>query len=362
MLGPMRKTETFTHVTAAQVGDVYVFTSGYPQVWSPIGCGRCLGSISESRKPEYLFTVNNTVLLQLTTIYRFKSFRTWPLAKLDILNHLPTNLENVLLVDTDAYLLPWHDAVFGARLPHASATQWLLASRAGSRTATGGLVHSYDGPQPGGALLRLDVLREFQRNCSQWNAWQWPNLNQSLNRRNRSCDPQTDGCHWSWWRCVYAEARLTKDNAVRKIINQPNEGLGEMRVYKLLELLSPSSWAEMPCHVHLDTQTLFDAIGADQKGTTRLPKTQIAWAKNRPCPLRDPHQTAVVHAAAGMEMTKSLAARLTASLVRCSDVNGTGVGTNGTQITPRWRSLYGTRGPRRAGRRNIGCHLPRQNL
>ena len=83
MLGPMRSTETFSHVSAEQVGDVYLFSSGEPEVWNPTGYKRCLGPISESRTPEYLGTVINTALYQLRMLYKFKSSRDFPLAKLD---------------------------------------------------------------------------------------------------------------------------------------------------------------------------------------------------------------------------------------------------------------------------------------
>lgn len=321
MLGPMRSTETFSHVSAEQVGDVYLFSSGEPEVWNPTGYKRCLGPISESRTPEYLGTVNNTALYQLRMLYKFKSSRDFPLAKLDILYHLPDHLDEVILVDGDARIMPWYDSVFRANLQLSRPDQWLLASRSGVRSPTGSLLHSYDGPQPGGALLRLNVLREFQRDCSHGNSPQFPNVN---SRHSRGLLVDLD--RWSWWRCLYVEAMFTSMNSVRTLFDKPNNDLGEMRMYKFLELVSPSVWMELPCHVHLDTQTLYDAAGANHMGD-KVPMNQLLWAKNRPCALRAPHHTAVVHGATGgfgwppsrMSLISSL---LVKRLVSCA-VNGT---------------------------------------
>ena len=62
LLGTMRKAQTFDHVSASEVGDVYALTSGYPEPWSPINDRHCLGPISKARTAEYLGTVNNTVV------------------------------------------------------------------------------------------------------------------------------------------------------------------------------------------------------------------------------------------------------------------------------------------------------------
>ena len=320
VLGTMRQADTFAHVSESQVGDVYMLTSGYPEPWSPLDCGGCLGGVSHRRTPEYLGTINNTVYLQLTSApYNFKSVRYYPLAKLDLLHHLPVDLEHVLLVDTDALLTPWHNRIFRQSLAHATSSSsqaWLLSSRAGSRAKnSANLAPGYDGPQPGGALLRLRVLRDYQRKCSEANAYTWPSV-------ARLHGGKTDVLkHWSWWRCVFVEASQSSQRDLKDMIKNQNTGMGEMRLYKMLHVVAPYTWMELPCQVHLDTQTLFHAANLDHDSKTKT----ASGTYPRACTVKSVFEVAVVHgassASSGPERMHGIPWEFAKRLVYCAAHN-----------------------------------------
>ena len=106
----------------------YLFSSGEPEAGTPQGA-KDAWARSRRRTPEYLGTVNNTALYQLQDALQVQIVRDFPLAKLDILYHLPDHLDEVILVDGDARIMPWYDSVFRANLQLSRPDQWLLASR-----------------------------------------------------------------------------------------------------------------------------------------------------------------------------------------------------------------------------------------
>lgn len=297
MLGNMHSVQTFDHVQESDVGDVYAFTNGHtPKPWSPANCGGCMAGISKQRRPVHLSTVRNTVYLTLMA-RNFKSTRYYPLIKLDLLKFLPANVNNILLADADAKLLPWYAQVFGAHLARAPPSAWVLASQSGVRTSSGALMPGLDGPQPGGALIRLDVLREFDHNCS-------------ISKPGRDT--------WSWWLCVLEDGRSSPKPELKKQTNAKSGDLfhlmGEMRIYKILEVIQPSAWMRLPCTTHLDTQTLFDAFALDQRG-----KSLVNGSK-RICPVSNVHDVAVIHGAAGQsKKTTDFANRM----INCHRTNRT---------------------------------------
>ena len=208
-----------------------------------------------------------------------------------------------------------YSRVFSSHLASAKPHQWLLAARSGSREGQPfHLVPGADGPQPGGALLRLDVLREYQRNCTspEVDEVAWPYMSRNHHKLAGVAD-------YSWWRCVYLEARASSHPQLRRMIANQETGMGEMRVYKFVELVTPSAWMELPCHVHLDTQTLFDAMGLDAAG-----KTAAKAGRTRACAIPNASEVAVAHGAAGGSeggRMAGISSELAKRLRNCVDTN-----------------------------------------
>lgn len=73
-------------------------------------------------------------------------------------------------------------------------------------------------------------------------------------------------------------------------------------------------WMELPCTTHLDTQTLFDAMGLDARAD------RLRVNSRRMCPIKNAYDVAVVHGAAGQQGKSN---DFAAKLIHCAVENAT---------------------------------------
>lgn len=95
-----------------------------------------------------------------------------------------------------------------------------------------------DGPQPGGALVRLNTLRAFDRECA---------MRHPLSRAPSNTSHTIYYMRRPWWLCVLDDAtRSRRPELQRQGVGRAGEGMrdmGEMRFYKMLEMCARSRYA-----------------------------------------------------------------------------------------------------------------------
>ena len=155
--------------------------------------------------------------------------RQWCMQKLELLTHLPADVDATVLIDADTYMLRDGSRIFRDQLRLLRADQFLAAPRTDARTVarvngTSRLVipHKSEGINSGTLALSATRMRAFAASY---------------------CPGRP------WWRCVFDAEPLGY-----------NQVGGDQAVWNWLLADHPRVWRQLPCHTHTGIDTLRPAM------------------------------------------------------------------------------------------------------